>query len=138
MTLKEIQLRKAGRAGEMKLEHEELTDKIIAAAIETHKNLGPGFLESVYENALSIEFESCDIPYEKQWEIPIFYKNVEIGKHRLDIFAFNKIVVELKAIKDVTNEHFAIVRSYLKAVGQKHGLILNFSKPTLEIKRVIL
>ncbi|HJO47454.1 MAG TPA: GxxExxY protein [Candidatus Scalindua sp.] len=122
----------------MKLEHEELTEKIIAAAIEVHKTLGPGFLESVYENALSIECESCDIPYEKQWEIPLFYKNVEIGKHRLDMFVFNEIVVELKAIKDVSNEHFAIVRSYLKAVGQKHGLILNFSKPTLEIKRVIL
>ncbi|ODS31165.1 MAG: hypothetical protein SCARUB_03708 [Candidatus Scalindua rubra] len=122
----------------MKLEHEELTDRIIAAAIEVHKTLGPGFLESVYENALSIEFESCDVHYEKQWEIPIFYKNQEIGKHRLDMFVFNRFVVELKAIKEVTNEHFAIVRSYLKAAGQKHGLILNFSKPTLEIKRVIL
>ena len=122
----------------MKLEHEELTDKIIAAAIDVHKILGPGFLESVYENALSIEFESCDVPYEKQWEMPIFYKNQEIGKHRLDMFVFNRFVVELKAIKEVTNEHFATVRSYLKVAGQKHGLILNFSKPTLEIKRVIL
>ncbi len=122
----------------MKLEHEELTDKIIAAAIKVHKTLGPGFLESVYEKALSIEFESCDVPYEKQWEIPIFYKNEEIGKHRLDMFVFNRFVVELKAIKEVTNEHFATVRSYLKAAGQKHGLILNFSKPTLKIKRVIL
>ncbi len=122
----------------MKLEHEELTDKIIAAAIAVHKTLGPGFLESVYENALSIEFQSCGVPYEKQWEIPIFYNNQEIGKHRLDMFVFNRFVVELKAIKEITNEHFATVRSYLKAVGQKHGLILNFSKPTLEIKRVIL
>ncbi len=122
----------------MKLEHEELTERIIATAIEVHKSLGPGFLESVYENALSIEFESCDVPYEKQWEIPIFYNNQEIGKHRLDMFVFNRFVVELKAIKEVTNEHFATVRSYLKAAGQKHGLILNFSKPTLEIKRVIL
>ncbi len=122
----------------MKLEYEELTDKIIAAAIEVHKALGPGFLESVYENALSIEFEYCGVPYEKQWEMPIFYKNREIGKHRLDMFVFNRFVVELKAIKEVTNEHFATVRSYLKAAGQKHGLILNFSKPTLEIKRVIL
>ncbi len=71
------------RQEKMKLEHEELTDRIIAAAIEALKTLGPGFLESVYENALSIEFESCDIPYEKQWEKPIFYKNGKIGKHRL-------------------------------------------------------
>ena len=106
--------------------------------MEVHRTLGPGFLEAVYENALSIEFESCDVPYEKQWEIPLFYKNEQIGKHRLDMFVFNKLVVELKAIKEITNEHFAIVRSYLKATRQKHGLILNFSKPTLEIKRVIL
>ncbi len=129
---------KLERQGRMKLEYEELTDKIIAAAIEVHKALGPGFLESVYENALSIEFESCGVPYEKQWEMPIFYNNQEIGKHRLDMFVFNRFVVELKAIKEVTNEHFATVRSYLKAAGQKHGLMLNFSKPTLEIKRVIL
>ena len=70
----------------MELEHEELTEKIIAAAINVHKSLGPGFLESVYEKALSIEFEACNIPYQKQWEIPITYKNQEIGKHRLDMF----------------------------------------------------
>lgn len=121
----------------MELEFEELTEQVIAAAIEVHKTLGPGFLESVYENALSLEFESRGIPYKKQWEISIFYNGKEVGKHRLDMFVFNKFVVELKAIKDITTEHYAIVRSYLKAVGQKHGLILNFTKPTLEIKRVI-
>ena len=121
----------------MELEFEELTEQIIAAAIEVHKSLGPGFLESVYENALSLEFELRNIPYKRQWEISIFYHGKEVGKHRLDMFVFDKFVVELKAIKEVTNEHFAIVRSYLKAVGQKHGLVLNFAKPTLEIKRVI-
>ena len=121
----------------MELEFEGLTEQIIAAAIEVHRSLGPGFLESVYENALSLEFESRNIPYKRQWEISIFYHGNEVGKHRLDMFVFNKFVVELKAVKEITNEHFAIVRSYLKAVGQKHGLILNFAKPTLEIKRVI-
>ena len=122
----------------MVLEHEKLTEKIIAAAINVHKSLGPGFLESVYEKALSIEFEACNIPYQKQWEIPITYKNQETGKHRFDMFVFNRFVVELNAIKEVTNEHFTIVRSYLKTVEQKHGLILNFSRSTLEIKRIIL
>ena len=121
----------------MELEFEKLTENIIAASIEVHKTLGPGFLESVYENALSLEFETRDIPYKRQWEISIFYNGKEVGKHRLDMFVFNKFVVELKAIKEVTNEHFAIVRSYLKAVRQRHGLILNFAKPILEIKRVI-
>jgi hypothetical protein len=119
------------------LEFEKLTDDIIAASIEVHKTLGPGFLEAVYENALSREFETRDIPYKRQWEISIFYHGNEVGKHRLYMFVFDKFVVELKAIKEVTNEHFAIVRSYLKAVRQRHGLILNFAKPILEIKRVI-
>lgn len=123
-------------AGNMELEFEEMTERIIAAAIEVHKSLGPGFLESVYENALSLEFDSRNIPCKRQWEISVFYNGKEVGKHRLDMFVFNKFVVELKAIKEVTNEHFAIVRSYLKAVRERHGLILNFSKPVLDIKRV--
>lgn len=121
----------------MGLEFEKLTDDIIAASIEVHKTPGPGFLESVYENALSLEFESRNIPYKRQWEISIFYNGNEVGKHRLDMFVFDKFVVELKAIKEITNEHFATVRSYLKAVRKRHGLILNFAKPILEIKRVI-
>ncbi len=121
----------------MELEYEDLTDKIIAAAISVHKTLGPGFLESFYENALSREFENRNISYKRQWEIPVFYDGKEVGRHRLDLFVFDKFVIELKAIKEVTNEHYAIVRSYLKAAGQKHGLIFNFAKPTLEVKRVI-
>lgn len=121
----------------MELEFEQLAENIIAASIEVHKTLGPGFLESVYENALSVEFETRDIPYKRQWEISIFYNGNEVGKHRLDMYVFNKFVVELKAIKEITNEHFSIVRSYLKAARQRHGLILNFAKPIMEIKRVI-
>lgn len=121
----------------MGLEFEEITERIIAAAIEVHKSLGPGFLESVYENALSLEFDSRNIPYQRQLEISVFYNGKEVGKHRLDMFVFNKFVVELKAIKEVTNEHFAIVHSYLKAMRERHSLILNFPKPILEIKRVI-
>ncbi|MCC7212558.1 MAG: GxxExxY protein [Candidatus Brocadia sp.] len=121
----------------MELEFEQLTENIIAASIEVHNTLGPGFLESVYENALSVEFETRDIPYKRQWEISIFYNGNEVGKHRLDMYVFNKFVVELKAIKEITNEHFSIVRSYLKAARQRHGLILNFAKPIMEIKRVI-
>ncbi len=119
------------------LEFAEETEKIISSTIEVHKVLCPGFLETIYENALSLEFESRGIPYKRQWETSVFYNGKEVGKHRLDMFVFEKFVVELKAIKEITNEHFAIVRSYLRAVNQRHGLILNFAKPTLEIKRVI-
>ncbi len=121
----------------MALEHEALTEQIIGAAIEVHRRLGPGFLESVYEKALLIEFQKRGIRVESQVEIPLLYDGEPIGCHRLDVFVDNTIVVELKAIKNLEDVHFAVVRSYLKAVNRKHGLLLNFAKVTLEIKRVI-
>jgi len=121
----------------MGLEHEELAGSVIGAAIEVHKALGPGFLESVYENALAIEFAARGIRFERQLAVPILYRGSEVGLHRLDLLVTALIVVELKAVKALDDVHFAVVRSYLRATGREHGLILNFAKPTLEIKRVI-
>jgi len=121
----------------MALEHEELTGKIIAAAIEVHRRLGPGFIESIYENALVIELRKRGLKVEQQIEIVVEYENVEVGRHRLDLFVEDTIVVELKAIKELDDIHFAIVRSYLKAMNREHGLLLNFAKTKLEVKRVI-
>jgi GxxExxY protein len=121
----------------MTLEYEGLTEQIIGAAIEVHRRLGPGFLESIYEKALLIELKKRGVRVGDQVEIAIVYDGVEVGRHRLDLFVDNTIVVELKAIKNLEDVHFAIVRSYLKAVGRKHGLLLNFAKVTLEVKRVI-
>jgi GxxExxY protein len=120
-----------------KLAHETLTEKIIAAAIEVHKTLGPGFLESIYENSLVIELQKRGLEVKNQVEIPVLYDNIEVGKHRIDLLIEDKIIVELKAIKNIEDVHFAIVKSYLRAFGLEHGLILNFAKTTLEIKRVI-
>ena len=106
------------------------------AAIEVHKQLGPGFVESIYENALSVELRHRGIPFQRQLAVPVLYRGVEVGLHRLDLLASNDIVVELKAVKEIADTHFAFVRSYLRAIGKNHGLILNFAKPTLEIKRV--
>ncbi len=121
----------------MDLEHQELTEKIIGAAIEVHRRLGPGFLESIYDRSLVIELRKRGLRVESQKELIVTYDGIEVGKHVLDLFVEDTIVVELKAIKNIDDVHFAIVRSYLKAIGQKHGLILNFAKITLEIKRVI-
>ena len=120
----------------MTLEHEDLTGKIIGAAIEVHKALGPGFIESIYENALAVELRHRGIRFHRQVSVPVLYRNVEVGLHRLDLLVDDLIVVELKAMKVVTDTHFAFVRSYLSAIAREHGLILNFAKPTLEIKRV--
>lgn len=119
------------------LEHEELTDKIIGCAIKVHKNLGPGFLESIYENAVVIELHKQNLQVEKQREVVIKYDGVEVGKHRLDLIVNDTIVVELKAVRNIEDAYFAVVKSYLKALGKEHGLLINFSKPVLEIKRVI-
>ena len=121
----------------MELEHKELTDKIIGAAIQVHKQLGPGFIESIYEKALMIELRKCDLQVKAQKEVIVKYDGIEVGRHRLDIFVEETIVIELKAIKDLEDIHFAIVKSYLKSVGKRHGLLLNFAKVKLEVKRVI-
>jgi GxxExxY protein len=121
----------------MPLEHEELTEKIIGAAIEVHRRLGPGFLESIYENALAIELRKRGLKVERQHEFVIGYDGEEVGRHRLDMFVEDTIVVELKTVRELADIFFVIVRSYLKAAGRKHALILNFAKATLEVKRVI-
>ena len=116
---------------------ELLSRKIIGAAIEVHRELGPGFLEHIYEEALKIEFSEHDLNFESQKEIIVKYLGTEVGSHRLDLLVENKIIIELKAVKEFNDIHFAQLRSYLKATGLKVGLLLNFAKPTLEIKRVV-
>lgn len=119
-----------------KYEFESISNKIIGAAIEVHKRLGPGFVEIIYHNALKYELNLQNIPFETEKGIEIYYKDKLVGLHRLDLLVNNEIVVELKAMKDILSGHISQVVSYLKATKIKTGLILNFSKPRLEIKRV--
>src|SRR6266702_3738585 len=114
----------------------EITNRIMVVAIEVHRELGPGFLESIYENALAIEFAIRAIAFIRQKSIPLFCKDHQIGEHRLDFLVEEKIVVELKAIEVLEDIHFAIVRSYLKATNLADGLISNFATMLLTIRRV--
>jgi GxxExxY protein len=123
--------RKTGRD----LRSKEITARIIAAAIRVHRALGPGFLESVYEEALAVEFALCGIQFVRQKPIILFYKDHQIGEHRLDFLVEEKIVVELKAISALDDIHFAIGRSYLKATNLEDGLLLNFATAPLTVKR---
>src|SRR5713101_1900258 len=123
--------RKAGR----NLRDSKLTEQIIAAAIRVHRALGPGFLESVYEEALAVEFALSGIQFVRQKPIALFYKDHQIGEHRLDFLVDEKIVIELKAISALDDIHFAIGRSYLKATNLEDGLLLNFATAPLTIKR---
>ena len=121
----------------MALEHEALTERIIGAAIEVHRRLRPSSLESVYEKALIIELKKRGMAVQDQMEVIITYDGNEVGRHRLDLFVEDTIVVDLKAIKNLEDIHFAVVRSQLRAVDRQHRLLLNFAKTTREPKRVI-
>ena len=114
-----------------------MSNQIIGAAIKVHKELGPGFLESIYEEALKVELSKNEIDFASQMEVQIEYLGVLVGLHRLDLFVQNEVIVELKAVKELADIHFAQLRSYLKATGMKVGLLLNFSKPALEVRRVV-
>jgi GxxExxY protein len=127
-----LEARKPGK----ELGNKELTERIIAAAIRVHRELGPGFLEIMYEEALAIELSTAAISFERQKLLPIFYREHLIGEHRLDFLVEQKVIVELKAIAVFENIHFAIVRSYLKACNLNDALLLNFATPRLTVKRV--
>ena len=117
---------------------EPLSGKIIERAIDVHKALGPGFLESIYHGALRVALSQGGIPYESQKQVRISFEGVEVGIHVLDLLVDGQIVVELKAIKALEAIHFAQVRSYLKATGLRVGLLINFNAPTLVVKRIVL
>jgi GxxExxY protein len=127
-----LEARKPGK----ELGHVELTDRVIAAAIRVHKELGPGFLEIMYEEALAIELANAGISFERQKLLPVFYHEHLIGEHRLDLVVEGKVILELKAISQLEKIHFAIVRSYVKASGLDDALLLNFASTILVVKRV--
>ena len=115
---------------------EELIRRVIGAAINVHRELGPGFLESVYEEAMAVEFERQGIRFEKQKIIPILYLSKKVGEHRLDMLVEDCLIIENKAVSELDPIFFVIVRSYLKAAGRHDALILNFAAMPLTIKRV--
>lgn len=121
-----------------KYEFEELSGKVLEAAIAVHRAMGPGFLESVYQKAMEVALTHRRIPFEQQKEVRVFFEEAEVGMHRLDLIVGNEVVVELKAVRAFEDIHFAQVKSYLKATGLKVGLLLNFNAPTLAIKRIVL
>lgn len=125
-----------GKIEQTRWEHEALTQQIIGAAIQVHRTLGPGFLESVYENALVVELRKRGLLVEQQVVVPIFYDGVHVGEHRLDLLVERLVVLELKAISAIEKVHYAIVRSYLKATDRPLALLLNFGESPLNIRRV--
>jgi GxxExxY protein len=118
----------------------QLTHSIIGAAIDVHRELGPGLLEIVYREALCHELSLRQIPYEKEKPIPALYKNVKLDcGYRADIVVCGRIVVEIKAISAIAPVHDAVMLTYLRLSGCKAGLLINFYSPVLKdgIKRYV-
>jgi GxxExxY protein len=114
------------------------TYAIIGAAMEVHRQLGPGFLEAVYQHALAIEFSARSIPFEREAELPVYYKGKRLDcSYRADFVCYNEVIVELKALRAITGIEEAQLLNYLRATGLERGLLLNFGCARLELKRLV-
>ena len=122
----------------MSLLYEEDTYLIISAAMSVHQELGCGFLESVYQEALENEFILRTIPYKREVPVSIHYKNKLLNKYYVaDFICYDKIIIEIKALSALKKEHQAQVLNYLAATRLKLGLIINFGRKSLEYKRIV-
>ena len=111
---------------------------IVGAAFEVHKELGPGFLEAVYQEALAIEFQARGIPFEKEMWMLLWYKERQLEKrYKADFVCYEKIVVKLKALAQLSGNEQAKIINYLKASETKVAVLLNFGRPSLEWKRFV-
>jgi GxxExxY protein len=118
------------------MQYEAITHKIIGCAMKVHNVLGSGFRESIYQKALSIEMTKQELVFGMEIEMKIFYEEIEIGKRRVDFFVADKIMLELKAVSAIDDQHLAQAINYLEAYKLPIGLLINFGAKSLEYKRV--
>lgn len=120
-------------------ERDEQTYAIIGAAMEVHRELGPGFLEAVYQDALAIELVSRGIPCDREVAVPVRYKEQLLAAtYRADFICYGQVILELKALESLTGIHEAQVINYLKATSMTRALLMNFGGKSLEHKRLVL
>ncbi|MDR1895799.1 MAG: GxxExxY protein, partial [Prevotellaceae bacterium] len=116
--------------------YEELTKRIIKCAMKVHGTLGNGFQEVIYQRALAIEMTHEGLSFVREMEMPVFYRDTQIGTRRVDFFVEDKIMVELKAIIKLEDVHLAQAINYLEAYQMQIGLLINFGAKSLEFKRL--
>jgi GxxExxY protein len=117
---------------------DEQTHAIIGAAMEVHQQLGPGFLEAVYQEAMAIEFTERGVPYLRELDLPVFYKGRRLScTYRADFVCYESVIVELKALHALSGTEEAQILNYLKATRLERGLLLNFGDTSLRFKRFI-
>ena len=121
----------------MDYKYQDETYKLRGCMMKVYNELGSGFLEKVYQEALEIEFENADIPFQKEARLEISYRGVKLKQEYIaDFFCYDKIIVELKAVSTLTDTHRAQVVNYLKATNQNLGLLVNFGASELQIERI--
>jgi GxxExxY protein len=120
------------------MKYESLTEQILGCAFEVINELGAGFLESVYEKALTIALKDKGFSVMNQYPINVYFRNKVVGEFYADLFVDNKVIVELKAVKSLLPEHKAQVINYLKGTGIEVGLLINFGNQQLEYNRLYL
>jgi GxxExxY protein len=119
-----------------KYKYSELTAKIIGCAMTVHKTLGNGFQEVIYQRALAIEMQLAEISFDREFEMPIYYREQQIGSRRVDFLVQGVISVELKALTKLEDVHFAQAINYLEAYNLEIGLLINFGETSLNFKRL--
>jgi GxxExxY protein len=117
--------------------HSDITAEILNVAFEVHKIIGPGFVELVYLRSMLVECGLRNIETDSEIELPIYYKNVRVGSRRADLLVKKKVIVELKAVVELNDNHLAQAINYLEAFNLEVGLLLNFGGKSLQYKRVI-
>jgi GxxExxY protein len=117
-----------------------LTDQIIGCAMEVHRHLGPGLLESVYETVLCIELTAMSLPFKRQIGVPLYYKGQLVSEHRPDLIVDSRVIVDVKSVERLAQIHTAQMITYLRITGLKTGLVLNFNTAWLKqgVRRVLL
>ncbi len=118
------------------MKYAEITEKIIGCAMKVHRELSYGFQEYIYQQALEIEFLKNGLKFIREYEMPIYYSGEKIGIRRVDFFAEEKIMVELKAVTELEDVHLAQALNYLEASGHEIGLLINFGAKSLQFKRL--
>jgi GxxExxY protein len=121
----------------MLYKYADLTQKIIGAAMRVHSEMGNGFQELIYQRACAIEFQCSEIGFDREVNMPVYYKGRKIGERRVDFFVMRKIMVEIKAVINLENVHLAQAINYLEAYNMEIGLLINFGAESLQIRRLV-
>lgn len=120
-----------------KYKYSELTEKIIGCAMKVHSFLGHGFPEIIYQRSLEIELQNANLVFDREMRQNVYYHNVKVGSRIVDFLVDNKILVEIKAVSEINDQHYSQILNYLKAYKLEIGLLINFGAKSLQFKRFI-